>query len=173
MNRDKILMQSLKLIRKNGLENFSMRRLAEVLEIKTASIYYYFKTKDDILNGIFQKSIQTFWDLDRKKFNSLDEYLYWLYKTVQKHRDLFMFMARYRNNNFLSQESKKLMEQYNENLKKTLESYDEGVMFSPVNRNIVKGSIIEIVHNHDKEPKLSDDQIKLLVRKIMKALKEE
>jgi AcrR family transcriptional regulator len=41
---------ALDLIRREGVEAVTIRRLAEELDVKSASLYYHFRNKDDILS---------------------------------------------------------------------------------------------------------------------------
>ena len=45
---------------KGGLKNISIRKLAEVIEYSPATIYLYFKDKDQIINNLREKSIDDF-----------------------------------------------------------------------------------------------------------------
>ena len=45
---------------KGGLKNISIRKIAEVIEYSPATIYLYFKDKDQIINSLREKSIDDF-----------------------------------------------------------------------------------------------------------------
>jgi AcrR family transcriptional regulator len=51
-NRRYILIEAKKLIRKNGVENFSLRGLAAICDYSPAALYEYFSNKEDILKTI-------------------------------------------------------------------------------------------------------------------------
>ena len=49
LTREKIAAAALSIADKDGFEAVSMRRLARQLRVGTMSLYYYVKTKDDLL----------------------------------------------------------------------------------------------------------------------------
>jgi len=51
-NRRYILLEAKKLIRKNGVEKFSLRGLAAICDYSPAALYEYFSNKEDILKTI-------------------------------------------------------------------------------------------------------------------------
>lgn len=53
LSRDTILELALKLIDEQGFSAFSMRQLGHALHVEAMSIYYYFESKEDILDGLF------------------------------------------------------------------------------------------------------------------------
>ena len=71
--RERILTSVEELIATRGVNNFSLRDICDYLYISTGSLYYHFKTKDDIIMAIIEKH---FHELE-------DDYLSWL----KKHKD--------------------------------------------------------------------------------------
>ncbi len=53
MDKELIIDKAFNVIIENGLEGFSIAKLANELECTKSSIYNYFKSKDDLLNQIF------------------------------------------------------------------------------------------------------------------------
>ena len=51
--REKILYVAAKLFAHDGVENVSMRKIAKVIGIKSASIYYHFPSKSDVLKSCY------------------------------------------------------------------------------------------------------------------------
>ena len=49
LTREKIAAAALAIADKEGFEAVSMRRVAQELEVGTMSLYYYVKTKDDLI----------------------------------------------------------------------------------------------------------------------------
>ena len=64
--REKAKMQKLildtanSLFSKGGLENISIRKIADIIEYSPATIYLHFKDKDEIINNLRNKSIDDF-----------------------------------------------------------------------------------------------------------------
>ncbi len=56
--RDKILQNAAKLFAKNGYENVSMEEIAAKLKLNKATLYYYFKSKDEIFFMIQMQAIE-------------------------------------------------------------------------------------------------------------------
>ena len=56
--RDKILQNAARLFAKNGFENVSMAEIAAKLMLNKATLYYYFKSKDEIFFMIQMQAIE-------------------------------------------------------------------------------------------------------------------
>lgn len=56
--RDLILSAAQEIIATEGLDNLSVRKIANKIEYSPAIIYHYFKDKDDIIHQLMQKSYQ-------------------------------------------------------------------------------------------------------------------
>ncbi len=52
LSRDRILRAALDLLDRDGLDAFSMRRLAEELGVGTMTIYGYFRSRDELLDAV-------------------------------------------------------------------------------------------------------------------------
>jgi AcrR family transcriptional regulator len=52
LSKDRVLRAAMELADREGIEALSMRRLASELGVEAMSLYYYVKSKDDILDGI-------------------------------------------------------------------------------------------------------------------------
>lgn len=52
LNRDRVLRAAMELGDRDGLDAVSMRNLAAELGVEAMSIYYYFKSKDELLSGM-------------------------------------------------------------------------------------------------------------------------
>jgi AcrR family transcriptional regulator len=52
LSRERILAGALNLLDREGLDAFSMRRLAEELEVGTMTIYGYFRSRDELLDAV-------------------------------------------------------------------------------------------------------------------------
>ena len=52
LSKDRVLRAAIELADREGIEALSMRRLASELGVEAMSLYYYVKSKDDILEGI-------------------------------------------------------------------------------------------------------------------------
>lgn len=76
--RKKIMKKGFDLIAKKGLNDFSMRELAESLNVTKPVIYYYFKNREDLCKSIVEDQGCRFKEYAEKKYNEnvpLDEIL--------------------------------------------------------------------------------------------------
>jgi len=71
--REKILKHALDIIQECGFENFSMRKLAERLEVKAVTIYSYYENKDELYLAVLTKGFQLLYDDCIKAYNSEKE----------------------------------------------------------------------------------------------------
>jgi AcrR family transcriptional regulator len=58
LSRDVILRAALEMIDANGIDSLSMRQLGQALGVEAMSIYYYFKNRDDLLDGVVEAVMQ-------------------------------------------------------------------------------------------------------------------
>lgn len=58
LSRDVILHTALEMIDANGVESLSMRQLGQALGVEAMSIYYYFRNRDDLLDGVVEAVVQ-------------------------------------------------------------------------------------------------------------------
>lgn len=60
LNRTKVLKQAMRLADKGGIEQLSMRKLAQSLNVEAMSLYNHVKNKDDVLDGMVGLVIEQF-----------------------------------------------------------------------------------------------------------------
>ncbi|TGL17677.1 TetR/AcrR family transcriptional regulator [Leptospira yanagawae] len=60
--KEKIINHALRLLKKEGLKSFSMRKLAETLSIDPMTIYYYFKNKDHLMAELVDVVFHKFYE---------------------------------------------------------------------------------------------------------------
>ena len=69
--KDKILRTAAKMFSERGYENVTMRELAKVVGIKSASIYHHFPSKEDIIKHLYRLYIEE----HHKKYPDIDTLL--------------------------------------------------------------------------------------------------
>lgn len=167
MTEQEIIFKSFKLINENGLENFSMRKLANELGCQPASIYHYYKNKNEILNSLYVTLYENYF-LELFDLNDLREVLMMACKKVQVDRDVFLFLKKHRFATFLTDESRAKVShchiKYRSGFNSTL-SKDKN---SRIDYLIAMGPISEIA---TLNLELSQDEMELLVDKILCGLK--
>ncbi|WP_423364495.1 TetR/AcrR family transcriptional regulator [Mycoplasma sp. P36-A1] len=173
MSRDKILLESLNVIKENGLENFSMRKLAEVLKIKPASIYHYFKSKEEILNAIYIHGVDLLIESENMDAKDFEEYFLIHIKNLLENKIWFRFVFRYREAAFLTDETKVMAKKYQKVQQETFNKMLEEKSYfkkTEENRFIIEGTILQLMYANRK---ISDKQLKIVIRKLLAAIKEE
>ncbi|XDD48600.1 TetR/AcrR family transcriptional regulator (plasmid) [Leptospira sp. WS39.C2] len=84
--KEKIIKRSLDFVKKEGLNSFSMRKLASQLAIDPMTIYYYFKNKEDLVSEMVEVVFGKF-------VNSLNSKI----RIGNEDRQLRLFLSEYRN----------------------------------------------------------------------------
>ena len=87
---------AMELIEIDGIEALSMRRLAAHIDVQAPSLYYYFATKDDVLDAVASRFYQC---LDLSGFEVLDwrhaieSYYHSYWRAANEHRDFIKIVA--------------------------------------------------------------------------------
>ena len=84
--RTRALEEALRIIDTEGLEALSIRRLADVLGVKGASLYHHFKDKDEILDGVAFLALS---DLGPPTDEALP-WIDWLLQMARTYRDALL-----------------------------------------------------------------------------------
>lgn len=84
--RTRALEEALRIIDAEGLEALSIRRLADALGVKGASLYHHFKDKDEILDGVAFLALS---DLGPPEDESLP-WIDWLLQMARIYRDALL-----------------------------------------------------------------------------------
>ena len=93
INKKKIIDCSISLVNELGIENFSMRKLADKLELSPSTLYYHFKDKGDILDECIKLAIDVK-EIDYP-FESLEEFLIKYYHLSLSRRKYVKFIMNY------------------------------------------------------------------------------
>lgn len=167
--RKQILDSSLYLINKNGLEDFSMRKLAKQLNIQSSTIYYYYKNKSELLYELYINTASLFFE-DCSLFNQdMEEDIYNKAKLIQEHKEEFIFLLKYQKAMFLDEEFKK---KFKERFKNNFVKDKQKNKFNKITHILMMGPLVMLAISDDEE-KLSDSELRLLAHRIYKCYKEE
>ena len=60
LSRERVLAAAISIADKGGIASLSMRKLAHELQVEPMSLYYYFKSKDDMLDGLVDIVVSQF-----------------------------------------------------------------------------------------------------------------
>lgn len=97
INKDEIIKISLDIIQREGLNKLSMRKIAEELNIKGASLYWHFKSKGELLEQIADEIC--------KKIEFPNEKLQWDEQLVQLSYNLRKVFLQYRDSAIILSET--------------------------------------------------------------------
>lgn len=168
--KKQILDKSLYLINKNGLEDFSMRKLANELGIQTSTIYYYYKNKSELLCELYINTASLFFDDDNFDHDNPEEDIYYKAKLIQENKDKFIFLIKYRKAIFLDEESKsKFKERFKDIL---INNKKDQKKYTKIDHILMMGPLVMLAISED-EQKLNDKELKELAFRICKSYKEE
>jgi TetR/AcrR family transcriptional regulator, multidrug resistance operon repressor len=123
-NKERIIREkALKMMVKEGLDGFSMQKLAKAADVSPATIYIYFKDKEDLVAQISRDAAKKMMDITFKNFDpsmSFSEGLrvQWVNraKYCMKYPDQMHFLEQLRHSPY----SEKLTEMMGENFKKVM-----------------------------------------------------
>lgn len=90
--RDLILDAATEIMAAEGLDNLSIRKIANKIEYSPAIIYHYFKDKDDIINHLMRKGYQKILDGLSSTENPLDSPALKLEKLMRNYIDAALKM---------------------------------------------------------------------------------
>src|SRR5207253_10591130 len=96
--------KALEMIVSEGFDGLSMQKLAKAAGVSPATIYIYYKNREDLLNSLYNEVNQTFAREALKKFNpelSLEEGLWLQWKNrlkfILEYPTYFKFFEQFRN----------------------------------------------------------------------------
>lgn len=107
MDKLKIIEVTFKIIVENGLESFSIGKLANELGCTKSSIYNYFKSKDDLLNAVFIEYNNRLNNCLVNFDDPIDTFYEYVH-TCYRNSDAFKFFHIYSDSKFMSKESREL-----------------------------------------------------------------
>ncbi|MEO6395171.1 MAG: TetR/AcrR family transcriptional regulator [Devosia sp.] len=101
LSRERIELSALELIEAEGMEGFSIRKLASALGCEAMSIYYYFPSKGHLMDGLIDHVIDEMPPLPDKSLPWIERLRiagYGIRKTLTRRPNLFVFVATHRMN---------------------------------------------------------------------------
>ncbi len=170
-----------------GFDGFSMQKLAKAANVSPATIYIYFKNKEDLLNNLYNLVNQTFTNLALEKFNpdsSLEEGLWLQWKNrmrfILEFPTYYKFLEQFKNSPLIHHKDVKSTE-FRENMKLfVMNAICRGEMMrmeSEIFWAIAYGPFYALLkfHIHGKsmmseEYKVTDAKMKSMLKLVVKAL---
>lgn len=174
-----IIYSTLELIDQVGLENISMRKIADKCEMPLSSLYSHYKSKAELLNALFEyslaKSFHTFNITDLESELTPETYLTSVITMANENKLYFRFITQYKNSGFVSEETKK------ENKKCFMKQQIEITeMLSPYLRDsvdmktfgfIVHGVLTEVVRRDELPSEMITSLVDIMLNGITKERK--
>ena len=155
----KIFKATLKLINYKGIPGLTMAAIAKEAGMATGTLYIYFKSKDELLNALYQtlrkEAIARFFeDVDPKQPYKICLKKVWLnyLNNRQEHHQESLFLEQYYHSPFITSEQKILAEEMKSPVYKLIErgqqeqvikAFDKKILFSAM-----LGFIRELVYEH-------------------------
>jgi TetR/AcrR family transcriptional repressor of multidrug resistance operon len=180
--------EALAMIVEEGFDGMSMQRLARAARVSPATIYIYYKNREDLLNSLYNHVSQTFTREALKKFNpdlSLEEGLWIQWKNRMKfileYPAYFRFFEQFRNSPLINHKDVK-NDELRENMKlfvmNAIKRGDMARMEPELFWSLAYGSFYSLLKFHLQEKsmmnasfKITDAKMKNLLKMVVKALK--
>lgn len=168
--------RAMELIVKEGFDGFSMQKLAKEANVSPATIYIYYKNKEDLLNQLFIDVQQKFADTALENFNldlSFEEgiWLQWKnrLKFILSYPTHFRFMEQFRNSPLVNHDAISLNE-FKESmrafLKNAIKRGDISKMEPEIFWALAYGSFYSLIRFHLNEKNLTDRAFELTDAKL-------
>lgn len=148
--REQIIQESINIIDKNGISGLSIRELASKCKITEGAIYKHFKSKNEIIEGIFGKIHETskslFMELDKTERiqEKLRKFIFFHLDLFEKKPELVSIMFSdeiFANNNELVKKLLNIKKQRQTLLSNLLKSGIDNKIFKDFDNNIISKMI--------------------------------
>lgn len=178
MDKNMIIDVAFNLIIENGLEGFSIAKLANELDCTKSSIYNYFKNKDDLLNQIFIEKTKLLGyniNLETAPEAVIRQYAH----NCINNRDVFTFFHKYSHSNFINKETmcevKREMKMGMDVAKQLIESLGQDDVNPIIIEALIFGPIHGLVMRHRKQTDLviTEKDVDDLVDFILSTIRKE
>lgn len=180
--------QAMEMIVNEGFDGLSMQKLAKAANVSPATIYIYYKNREDLLNQLFIEVHKTFSDLALKGFDpelSLEEGLWLQWKNrlrfIMEYPTYFQFFEQFRNSPLINHKDLNIAE-FKENMKRfvmnAIKRGEMSKMEPEIFWSLAYGSFYSLVKFHLQEKsmmgndfKITDAKMKQVLKMVIKALK--
>lgn len=173
--------QAMSMIVNEGFDGLSMQKLAKAANISPATIYIYYKNREDLLNQLFMEVQKTFHKVALDGFSpelSLEEGLWLQWKNrlrfILEYPDYFKFFEQFRNSPLINHKDINFSE-FKENMKTfVINAIKRGEMTKmepEVFWSIAYGSFYSLVKFHLQEKSMMGNEFKLTENKMKQVFK--
>lgn len=173
--------KAIEMIVKDGFDGLSMQKLAKAANVSPATIYIYYKNREDLLNQLFIEVQAKFSEVALKGFNPdlrFEEGLWIQWKNrlrfILEFPDYFQFYEQFRNSPMINHRDLK-MEEFKESMRSFVRNAikrKEMVKMEPeMFWAIAYGSFYSLVKFHLSEKTMMGNEFRITDAKLKQALK--
>ena len=187
-NKDAVIREkAIEMIVEEGFDGFSMQKLAKAANVSPATIYIYYKNKEDLLNTLYNAVSHTFAQVALQKFDpnaSLEEGLWLQWKNRMKfileYPTYYRFFEQFRNSPLINHKDIKSAE-FKQNMKtfvmNAIRRGEMATMEPETFWSVAYGSFFTLLKFHlqgksmmNEHYKITDAKMKRLLQMVLKAL---
>lgn len=173
--------KALEIIVHSGFDGLSMQKLAKAAKVSPATIYIYYKNREDLLHSLFNHAQKNFALSALKNFDpnaSLEEGLWLQWKNrlnyILEFPVYFQFFEQFRNSPLINHKSVDMSE-FKENMmlfvKNAIKRGELAKMDPEIFWSIAYGSFYSLVKFHLQEKKMMNEKFKITDAKMKQTLK--
>lgn len=180
--------KALEIIVEEGFDGLSMQKLAKAANVSPATIYIYYRNREDLLNSLYNEVNSTFAREALKKFDpslSLEEGLWRQWRNrlnfILQYPNYFKFFEQFRNSPLINHKDVKSME-FKENMRLFVQNAIQRNEMKPMEPEIfwslAYGSFYSIIKFHLQQRSMmnthfqvNEAKLRQLLKMVVKALK--
>lgn len=168
------------IIVKKGFEGLSMQKLAKAAGVSPATIYIYYKNREDLLHSLFNHAQKEFAFFALRNFDpnvSLEEGLWLQWKNrlafISENPTIYQFFEMFRNSPLINHKNVS-MKEFKENMvlfvKNAIQRGELARMEPEIFWSIAYGSFYSLVKFHLQEKKMMNENFKITDAKMKQTL---
>lgn len=173
--------QAMEMIVKGGFESLSMQKLAKAANVSPATIYIYYKNKEDLLHSLFNKAQEKFAEYALRGFDpeaSLEEGLWTQWKNrlrfIEDFPIYYRFFEQFRSSPLINHKNVN-MAYFRESMmmfvKNAVKRGEINKMDPEIFWSMAYGTFYSLMKFHLQEKKMMTETFKLTDQKLKQALK--
>jgi TetR/AcrR family transcriptional regulator, multidrug resistance operon repressor len=175
-----IRQKAMEMIVKEGFDGLSMNKLAKAAGVSPATIYIYFKNREDMVQQLFKAAQEAFAKSALRNFDpnaSLEDGLWLQWKNrlryIEEHPFYFKFYEQFTNTHLINHKSVDMSE-FKENMmlfvKNAIKRGELTRMEPEIFWSVAYGSFYSLVKFHLQEKKMMSENFKLTDAKLKQTL---
>ncbi|MES2681476.1 MAG: TetR/AcrR family transcriptional regulator [Bacteroidota bacterium] len=173
--------KAVEMIVNEGFDGLSMAKLAKAAGVSPATIYIYYKNREDLLHQLFNDSQKAFAEYGLRNFDpeaTLEEGLWRQWKNrlefILEHPIYFKFFEQFRNSHLINHKNVNMTE-FRESMmlfvKNAIKRGELAKMEPEIFWSVAYGSFYSLVKFHLQEKKMMNESFKITDAKLKQTLK--